>query len=233
MSKKIMDGITYAIIACYIDKGMKSRGSKSLIEFNKQKLLDYQIQQIKSGHKSKIPYEIIIVTNFDSQKIEKIFARKIRVCELNKKINPIIRACEFSKYKNIFFIDYGCVFNKSLIELTQKNIKSSYIITTNLKKTELDIGIIYDHKTKLVQHMFFDLPDKFTNMFFLQESFINKLLSESLVHRHNLMYFEILNYLVDQNCDIYNYRVAANSFFIYFNNMRQKNGISKFIKTNQ
>ena len=37
-----MTGITYAIIACYIDKGMKSKGSKCLMEFNKKKLLDYQ-----------------------------------------------------------------------------------------------------------------------------------------------------------------------------------------------
>ena len=40
------NGITYAIMGSNIDKGMKSKGSKSLIEFNKIKLLDYQIYQI-------------------------------------------------------------------------------------------------------------------------------------------------------------------------------------------
>ncbi len=227
-------GITYAIIACYVDKGMKSKGSKSLMEFNKKKLLDYQIDQILTAHDSKIPYEIIIISNFDTQKIIKYFGQKIKVINLcEENTNPIAKTCEIAIYGNIFFIDYGCVYSANLIKNICTQNESLIISTKNNKISKLDIGITTDY-SNTVQHLFFDLPNniKFTNMFLLDTDSKNTIKSNKSLHRFNLMYFEILNSLISLDHKIHNSFIKDTSF-IFFNNTRQKNAINKFIKQHQ
>lgn len=226
----MLKGITYAIMGCGIDKGMKSKGSKSLIEFNKQKLLDYQINQIYLAHQNiNINYEIIYITNFEYLKIEKLFKHKIDVYELENNKNPVIKACGLSKYGNIFFIDYGCVFEQST--LVKSIIKSqSTIFGSKTVNQNLDIGILSE-KPDVVKSLFFDLSDdKFANMFFLCEHHVQHILNNKNLYRNNLMYFEILNSIIDEQSKNIYYKSIKNTLFIYFTNKRQKNGISKFIK---
>lgn len=222
-----MKDISYVIIACYPDKGMKSYGSKGLMVFNNKRLLDYQIDLINKSQNIKNNYEIIILCDFDIQKIYKNYNKKIRVEFLNKQ-NPIHKAAQIAKYNNILFIDYGCLFHISVI----KNINtdnSNIICVKDHKISKLDIGCIID-KNKTLQHMFFDLPDnKFCNMFLISGRDRNKILSNNIYHRYNLLYFEILNQLKNDG-SIIDVNYIQNNKFIYFNNMRQKNGISKFIK---
>jgi choline kinase len=225
-----MTGITYAIIACYIDKGMKSKGSKCLMEFNKKKLLDYQIDNIISGHNKKIPYEIIIITNFETQKIQKNFSQKAKVIEHKEMVNPIVQISEEAKYKNIFYIDCGCVYSKEIIN-NLKFADSFILAIKNKTSNELDIGITKDN-TDNIMHMFFGLEgSKFTNMFYLSESDTTRILKNITIHRNNLLYFEIINFLVNQGSLIITRPIKKN-LFIFFNNVRQKNGITKFIKNN-
>ena len=225
-----MIGITYAIIACYVDKGMKSKGSKCLMEFNKKKLLDYQLDNIISGHNKKIPYEIIIITNFEIQKIQKSFAKKAKIIECNKLTNPIAQISEEAKYKNIFYIDYGCIYSKKIIN--DLPFANSFILAIKNKVTnELDVGVTKDD-TNIIKHMFFGLEDcKFTNMFYLSELDTKIVSQNASLHRNNLLYFEILNFLIGQGSTIINRSINKN-LFIFFNNARQKNGITKFIKNN-
>lgn len=225
-----MNNITYAIIGCYVDKGMKSKGSKFLFNFNSQKLLDFQIKQIKDSNKNNKNYEIIVITNFETQKIQKLFGNQIKVIDTEIDTNPIIKICQLSLYKNIFFIDYGCVYTKKIIDKIPIN-KSFIVSTLTHKNNKLDIGITVDYNDN-VEHLFFDLPDKkFTNMFFLKNDVVEFLLKQKTVHRNNLMYFEILNYVLDNGFKIKN-QLINNDMFIYFNHMRQKNGINKFITKN-
>lgn len=225
-----MNGITYAIIACYIDKGMKSKGSKSLMEFNKKKLLDYQIENIISGHNSKIPYEILIITNFETQKIQKNFSKKAKIIDLKKTTNPISQISSESNYKNIFFIDYGCLYSKKIINESKFN-KSFVLSIQNKNSNDLKIGITQNIDNH-IEHMFFDLDEyKFTNMFYLSEIDTEKVLNSSNLCRYNLLYFEIINFLISNGSSITNRTINKNSF-IFFNNARQKNGIIKFIKNN-
>lgn len=227
-------GITYAIIACYIDKGMKSKGSKCLIEFNKTKLLDYQIEKILAAHNSRTPYEIIIITDFETQKIIKYFGKKIKVINFNNDINPVAKACNEAAYGRIFFIDYGCIYSADLIKNICAQNKSVIISSKNNKISKLDIGATIDYSNNTVQHLFFDLPNstKFTNMFLLDKQSTNQIKKNKNLHRFNLMYFEILNNLISLNHKIYSLQIKDTSF-IFFNNTRQKNAITKFIKQHQ
>jgi choline kinase len=222
---------TYVILACNIDKGMKSKGSKGLIEINNNKIFDYQINNIMLAYKNKsISYEIIIITNFEKEKTEKYIADKARVFGPKKNKNTIVSACELAKYDNIFFIDYGCLYSTSFIKKFTKPT-NPFILISKDKRNKLEIGVLCN-KTS-VENMFFDLSNKlFANIFLLNKKQKSIIINNKQLHRKNLLEFEVLNSLIDYG-EVLNYVQTSNEEYIYFNNMRQKNEISKFLKKNK
>lgn len=224
-----MNNISYIILACYPDKGMKSHGSKGLMVFNQEKLFDHQINIIEQQSKNK-NYEIIILSNFDVHKIIKnINRRKVRVVELENNKNPIHFGCSIAQNSKILFIDYGLVFNKkALSEIRLSN--TSEILCSRDKRNNLEVGCVIT--TKGVEHLFFGVDEyKFCNMFYICESDYEKIIANTGCHAYNLLYFEIINFLISDGSPVFA-RYTDNKNFVYFNHMRQKNGINKFIKTN-
>lgn len=220
-----MKNITYVILACYTDKGMKSLGSKGLMIFQNKKLLEHQIAWIKKS--TKLQHEIVIVCDFEYQKIYKIFNSEARVVEI-KQFNPIYTGCMNSQDHGICFIDYGCMFKPEILTKLE-DAKTSKIFTLK-DSNDLDVGCICDDDK--IEHMYLDLPEnKFCNMFYLKEQETKMIKNEDFFKRKNLLYFEIINKLIENN-SIFNRQQVPLKDFIYFNNTRQKNGISKFIKKN-
>lgn len=221
-----MNNVSYVIVACYPDKGMKSYGSKSLMTFNNDKLLNHQINTIHSFNKKNDNYEIVVISDFETAKLQKNFSH-INIIGCIEH-NPIYTACLNTKYSDIIFIDYGCVFN----EKTLNNIKfgnSSILCSLNTKDLSLDIGCILDNSSNIA-NMFFDLPNnKFCNIFYLNKNDTNKIVSNTMYSMKNLLYFEIINMLIN-NSSTFEIGYTNNTNFIYFNNMRQKNAISKFFR---
>lgn len=217
-----MTSISYVIVACYPDKGMKSYGSKSLLEFSKKKLLQYQIECIRSIH--NINYEIIVISDFETNKLQKYFGEQAKIVCLQDK-NPIYLGCELAKHSHIVFIDYGCLFNRHILKHL---LKDSCIITNNNKNLKLDVGCITEKN--IVKHMFFDLPEhRFCNIFSITSENKNKILQVRGFDYFNLLSFEIINMLIDLGGRFKLYSVDS-SDFLFFNHMRQKNAVSKFIK---
>lgn len=214
--------VSYIIIACYPDKGMKSYGSKSLIDFNKKKLLQYQIESIaKSKHNN---YEIIVISDFEIQKIQKTFG-DIQVYDLGNN-NPVYLGCKLAKYSQVIFIDYGCLFSNNIINDTKKH--STVVCSPSIKNQSLDVGCLV--KNRFLEHIFFDLPEnKFCNIFSLSGKDKKKILQTSGFDYFNLLSFEIINKLIESG-SIFDVKFANPEDFIYFNHMRQKNAINKFIK---
>lgn len=214
---------SYVIIACYPDKGMKSYGSKSLIDFNKKKLLQYQIDIIKKHSLSNS--EIVVISDFETQKITKYFADQALIVPLEAS-NPIYTGCEKAQYKNIVFIDYGCVFKYGIIKKIATS--SAVVCSNNARSSKLDVGcLVEDNKLK---HIFLDLPNhRFCNIFSICEQDKFKILQNKDFGYFNLLSFEIINMLVDSGSkfDIHDIKQED---FIYFNHMRQKNAVTKFIK---
>lgn len=219
-----MNNISYVIMACYPDKGMKSHGSKSLMTFNNNKLLDYQLSVIKQLHHKKDNYEIILVCDFDILKTQKYFSDKVKIIQ-SDKFNPVYTGASAAKYANVLFIDYGCIFDKEIIQQLTKDYYSKILCVKKYKHGKLDVGCI---QTDESLHFFFDLPNnKFCNMFYLIETDLRAIITNKKYGIYNLLYFEILNMLNNNNQIKIAY--ADNMNFIYFNNMRQKNAINKFL----
>lgn len=220
-----MNDISYVIVACYPDKGMKSYGSKSLMTFNNKKLLEYQIAAIQKFHNKKSNHEILVVSDFESLKIQKIF-NTLQVLE-TKNNNPVFVGCERALYKNVVFIDYGCIINHKTLKCLDLSDLSEIVCVQKYSHGKLDVGCINLNNNL---HMFFDLPDnQFCNIFYLAENDTNKILNNPTYTKENLLYFEIINMLTNQNSKIH-LKYTDNSNYIYFNNMRQKNAINKFFK---
>lgn len=220
-----MNSISYLILAGHPDKGMKSLGSKSLMLFNNKKLLDHQINTINRFNKNNTNYEIIVVSSFDTIKLQKNF-RNIKIVDC-LEYNPIYTGCLEAQYKNIVFIDYGCVFNEKILSAIKLDHSSVLCLSTNRDNT-LNVGCISDESYNLI-NMFFDLPNnKFCNIFHMNEYSIHKIISSTKYSIKNLLYFEIINMLVASN---ETFKISnINNNYIYFNSMRQTNAITKFYK---
>jgi hypothetical protein len=214
--------VSYIIVACYPDKGMKSHGSKSLIDFNKKKLLQHQIDCIsKTRHKN---YEIIVISDFETQKIKKLFPL-VKVIELNNN-NPIYLGCKIAKYQQIVFIDYGCLFSGQIINEIKNN--STIICSGSTKISGLEVGCLV--RNRFLEHLFLDLPDnQFCNIFSLSHNDKKKILQNNALNYFNLLSFEVINKLIELG-SIFDVKFVDSEDFIHFNNMRQKNAIHKFIK---
>jgi len=223
-----MHDVRYVILACYPDKGMKSAGSKGLLYFDQKRLLEFQISSIKKNHKSK---KITVIVEFDHQRVQKAINEidpKIDVI-VSENQSPISIACSKHPQENLCFIDYGCVFNKSLID--QLTFKTSEIVCVkdSSHHNNLDVGCTIDNG--YIQHMFLDLPkNKFSNIFAINKTDSQKINSNKVFQKHNLLYFEILNLLIYYESLLK--PIFINDHFIFFNHMRQKNAINKFVKKN-
>ncbi len=214
-----MNDVYYIIIACYPDKGMKSYGSKGLIKFENKSLLDHQISWIKKYSKNKI----IIIADFDIQKLHKHFDSQIQIIDSEQK-NPIGVCCRKFTDKKLCFIDYGCVFDKKV--LCNLGCETSEIVCSKAttKNTNLDVGCTINNG--YIENMFLDLPNnKFCNIFTISKN-DSEVISKCLTN-NNLLYFEIINLLIDSGSKV---KPVYLDNFLYFNNMRQKNAINKFIK---
>lgn len=220
-----MSSITYAIIACYPDKGMKSQGSKGLLSFNEKKLFEHQLEWLKKDNKNN--YEIILICDFDIYKIKKIISNQVNICEI-KNHNPVFTACDNAKYDKIVFIDYGCVFKPNILNSIKQNNSSSILCLHKNTNDSVDTGCVIVQNR--VEHIYLDLESNyFINMFAICSEDKQKILNDSRYKNFNLLYFEILNMLISSGSTI-NSSFIDHKDFIYFTQMRQKNAINKFIK---
>lgn len=214
-----MNDISYVIIACYPDKGMKSHGSKGLIKFENKSLLDHQISWIKKYSNQ----DIIIIADFDIQKLHKHFDNTVQVINSEQK-NPIGVCCEKFDDKKLCFIDYGCIFDKKILSSLKCETSEIVCIKKNTKNTNLDVGCTINDG--YIENMFLDLPNnKFCNIFTIAQN--DAKIIRNTLKNNNLLYFEIINLLIDSGSKI---KPVYLDNFLYFNNMRQKNAINKFIK---
>lgn len=185
-----------------ITKGMKSMGSKALLQINKHtSILDYQIQYIKKFYKN-IP--IFVLTGFDNDRIEKKIKHYGNIAtsfnpnyETSNQTESLISYFKQSNTNNCLIINNGILLKEKL----PINIKYSSIYTIKKYKEGFGLGINQTNAVdSVVSYLFYGLPIQWSECVFLNSEAIKFIIEISnSIKLHNLFLFELLNKLIDNN----------------------------------
>jgi hypothetical protein len=191
------------ILAQEITKGMKSIGSKALLEISKNlTILEYQIQYLK---KCYYPIEIYICTGFEHEKIIKLTSKYKNIYySYNEQYEEENQAGGLIKCIKKYNISNGAlILNNGFIPLEKIPInknKSSIQVTDKTLKIPFQIGAI---DSKNLSYLFYGLPFKWTESIFLNKQSLTELVevSESKIC-NKLFLFELINILMDRGITI-------------------------------
>lgn len=203
-NKQVEELVTFIIIADSPLYRMKSYGPVSLIQIDKEKLIDYQIKSIKKSYKN---YEIVLCLGFESSKVSKYIRSKhkninIRIVE-NQSYNET-NSCESlrislnnTQNNKVFVIDGNLYFCEKTIKL--KAYERNYVYIDKNNKN-FDIGINLNEKEQ-VEFFSFGAKYNWTEILFLSndqtiENLYRILSSESYKKK---FIFEALNSLISIN----------------------------------
>jgi hypothetical protein len=196
MAKTIHPNII--ISAAEITKGMKSVGSKSLLKIkNDTTIIEYQIQQLKT-HYPKSP--IYVLTGFESDKVNKVLSRFRNVHTIyneqyktTNQCHGIVKCFEQYSLSNALIISSGVICK---IAFNIIDISTVYLI--DKEKENFTIGCGESSSTK-AEYLFYDLPKKWTECVFLNQSAINTINDTAKRNKTDQMFlFEMINMLIDQ-----------------------------------
>lgn len=204
-----------------ITKGMKSIGSKSLLQINqKETILDYQIKYIKKFYKKS---HIYLLTGFDSEKIEKKTSKYSNITivynnnyEHSNQAESLIQYITGYNPDNCLIINNGVLLKEKL--LIKNN--NSTIFTSCKNHTDFNIGISHNNENKnRITYLFYGLPNQWIECVFLDREAINTIHHISKKRKlSNLFLFELLNLVLDNGLPLYNYPITNNKNILKINN---------------
>lgn len=201
--------ISVVILATLPDSGIKSLGSKSLLSFKNQYLIEYQINILKSALKNR-QHEIIIMCNFDCARVYKTLSSFIKKSDIklikenyDNNLNfggSFLQSLNHTNYNNILSINYGVLFKKNVIHnlinsnLTTIGITKNHSLNDNIK---IGCSLQNDH----IVNIFYNLGHhKYLDINFWSEDmvcYIKRYLSFD--NHKNKFIFELINLL--NNCE--------------------------------
>jgi len=189
---------TFIILSAGTGRRTKNYGNKSLISYGNKRIIDHQVEAIKSAYGANT--DIILVTGYMSDKVirdvqglrlvENPFFNSTHIVEsMRKGINACLES-------NLFFIHGDLVFSQSFIKPpSQDNIFVPIDKHSRLDKTA--VGVITD--TEHVQNFSYGLPDKWSQIAFFPKSFFNYIKSKLNTADNNMSSFEFMNELIKSN----------------------------------
>ena len=193
------------IIADSFKRGMKSKGCPGLIPYNKKTNL---FQQQCSAVRSIFPKsDILYVYGYDSKRFSG-FVENSPQPNTRYILNPehpiyshghslyLARDKISQSDECLILLGYDPILPKE-IGVAKKHKKSSAII--DLKKKS-KLGCILDKETRSINHIFFDLDNHISNIYFLKQPEIT-ILKDLLEHDnvHNMFLFEIMNNIISRH----------------------------------
>ena len=197
-TRRTADNNTFIILSAGTGRRTKNYGNKSLIPYGNKRIIDHQVEAIKSAYGANT--DIILVTGYMSDKVirdvqglrlvENPFFNSTHIVEsMRKGINACLES-------NLFFIHGDLVFSQSFIKPpSQDNIFVPIDKHSRLDKTA--VGVITD--TEHVQNFSYGLPDKWAQIAFFPKSFFNYIKSKLNTADNNMSSFEFMNELIKSN----------------------------------
>lgn len=158
----------YTIIIPAAGQGqrMKSYGPKSLIKIDNTTVLQHQLDKI---HSAFIQHEIILVTGFETERVERHVPSNVKVVvnkyfEQTNVVHSIALGMIAANTDNILVVYGDLVFNKQAITLPLMNESLITIDPSNYMKKD-EVGCIVQQN--LLVNMMYGLPSKWGQMVFL------------------------------------------------------------------
>jgi choline kinase len=187
--------INALILAPEITKGMKSFGSKSLLEIKKKiSIIEYQISALKDIDKN---ISITTAIGFESEKILPILDKhgvkhtyNPEYKNTNQSYSLKIFLEDNPSIDNLLIINNGILFKKKTIT---KNMLSgvSKIFVLDKMKENFSLGCSQQEK---IEYIFYDLPELWCECVYLNLEAINTIKYAILHNQVNQMYlFELIN----------------------------------------
>lgn len=181
-----------------IGRRMKSYGCKSLLNIKDKKLIDIQIENIRSVFPTN---EIILVTGFDSDRLINNSPTNIIKIENERYYdNNVIRSISIGMHAtkdndHILIVLGDLLFNTEALSGIDIN-QSSIIISNDMDDGE--VGCNMNGKGYL-EYMMFDLPNKWGHILYLTSKELT-LFKRLLLNKYNdkKFCFEIINQVINQ-----------------------------------
>jgi len=191
---------SFIIISSLPTKGMKTAGNIALVKHKKSTLIERHINNIRSVYPRS---EIIVVGGFEHKKVKKAVSEYHNITyvyhsidETSNETESLLLGLNHVKNKNTIVFNVSCFFNKSLIKKIPRTEKSFAIINTN-KNYEGNIGATISNNH--IDNIFFNLPNKLTNIYYLNKEHINYAISLDSSSLKNKYLFEFMNMLNHYN----------------------------------
>jgi choline kinase len=209
--------MNFIILGDKYSRGTKTKGCSALIQYNKRRnVIETQCYNIL---RSKPRSKIIYVYGYEDKKIENYFqSNKIGK---NKNIhliyNPehaITGHCNsLAKAKAFFNEDCFICFGNTIVNhkiFRDMDETNSQVFTTSEETGLSEIGSVIENGQ--VENLFYELPNKCTNTYYINKT--DSRVLEALVtdHSHrNLFIFEIINKMISHGINMYPTKVSKKS----------------------
>ncbi len=194
--------INAIILVPEITKGMKSIGSKALINIDqRQSIIEYQIEYLQKNYPD---ISITIATGFDADKIQKKTKKydNVRIIHNHKYDKTNHGMSLFMYLQQIKISDNLLIISNGILLKEKLNLskKESIIYTLNKKNNDYNIGLNITEENKPT-YLFYDFPMPWSECVFLNKEALDKLYSiQNKETIEQMFLFEIVNYLLDSNC---------------------------------
>jgi choline kinase len=189
------------ILVPEITKGMKSLGSKALLDIKKHtKVLEYQIHNIKN---LDIKTQITVATGFEAEKVHSVLDE----LSIEYTFNPTYKETNqgesirlyLEKYspKHLLIINNGILMKKNTLN---KLLLSGHSKLFLLDKAKENFNLGCALTQSVTEYIFYDLPEPWAECVYLDKDAINNLSVIVQQNKTSQMYlFELLNEMLSSN----------------------------------
>ena len=197
------DLVTFILLCDMPGHRMKSYGSTSLVEIQNKKLIDLQIEAIKSKFKT---YELILCTGFDAENLYKYiryYYKKENIRMVENQLFNTTNSCESlrlclnnTRNSKIFILNGNLMFNNNIFD--NLTLDNNFIMIEKSPMENLEIGANIN-ENNLVEYMSFGATNIWSEILFLSESKSIECLKNLLgnIEYKNKFIFEAINDIIN------------------------------------
>jgi choline kinase len=200
-TKRAPSNNTFIILSAGTGRRTKNYGNKSLIPYGNKRIIDHQVETIKSTYGAGI--DIILVTGYMSDKVVRD-VQGLRIVE-----NPFFESANIVESmriginscleSNVFFIHGDLIFSPSFIKPPSED-KICVPVDKNSRLDKTAVGVVTDDRS--VKNFSYGLPDKWSQIVFFPQNTFSQIKTKLNNADKNISSFEFMNDLIESKYDI-------------------------------